>query len=159
MESSFKTEHSALSIQHSARRIQLPVPKDRTRMVSTGRSPSRTLPQLTFRYVHDVVLKNKEVRSALARQTDHIFVVILDPALDDFSIHQLDADRLLLRSQLLQISGFFKGVFGRRIFAPATTLANRIRFSRSTKRHTCILHGREWQTGSGKYDYKCCWWR
>ena len=49
--------------------------------------------------VHDLVLEDEQVGRALARQSNHVLVVVLDPSLDDLAIHQLDRDRLLFLTQ------------------------------------------------------------
>ena len=67
-----------------------------------------------LRNVHDFVLEDEQIGRALAGEAHHILVVILDPSLDNLAVHQLNADALLLLSQGLQISGFFKSVVGRR---------------------------------------------
>lgn len=60
-----------------------------------------------FRDVHNLVLKNEKIGSAVASQTHHVLVIILDPASDHLPIHQLDANLLLLLANRLQESGFF----------------------------------------------------
>src|SRR5260370_19219990 len=64
--------------------------------------------------VHNFVLKNEKIGSALARQPHHVLVVILDPAADRLTIHQLHANQLLLLAQSLEEIGFFESLFRRR---------------------------------------------
>jgi hypothetical protein len=64
-----------------------------------------------FGDIHDFVFKDKEVGLFFAGQPDHVFVVILDPAVYDLSIGQLNAHRLLLFRERLKVIGFFRGFF------------------------------------------------
>src|SRR5580698_6937018 len=66
-----------------------------------------------FRDVHDFVLENEEIGLCFASKADHVFVVVFDPAVDDLAIGQLDAHRLLLFGERLQIRGFFRSFLGR----------------------------------------------
>src|SRR5882762_11892534 len=66
-----------------------------------------------FLDIHDLVLVDEEIRRAFAGQTDHVAVVIFDPAVDDFAVGQLHAHRLLLFAEELQVRSFFKRVFSR----------------------------------------------
>src|SRR6266700_2338560 len=66
-----------------------------------------------FSDVHNFVFEDKKIGLPLTRQPDHILVVVLNPAAHHFSISQLDADRLLLFSQGLQVSCLFR-CLGRR---------------------------------------------
>ena len=82
------------------------------------------------------MFEDKKIGLPLARQPDHIFVVVLDPTAHDFPISQLDADRLLLFSQGLQVSRLFRR-FGRR--RSSSLLAG---WSFSMEWHNGIVHGR-----------------
>src|SRR5882757_1147967 len=64
-----------------------------------------------FLDIHDLVLVDEKIRRAFAGQTDHVAVVIFDPAVDDFTVGQLHAHRLLFFAEELQIGSFFKRVF------------------------------------------------
>ena len=89
-----------------------------------------------FGDVHDLVLEDKQIRSTLARQANHVPVVVLDPSLEDLTIHQLDRDRLLFFPDCLQEGRFLKGFFrGRR--PPALGVG--ISLWR-TERHARIVH-------------------
>jgi hypothetical protein len=83
-----------------------------------------------LRYVNDVVLKDKQVRLALAGQAQHVFVVVLDPALDNFSVFQLYGDCGLLFSQHFEVLSFCGGVLRGNGFCLAA----------SRRCHACILH-------------------
>jgi hypothetical protein len=48
-----------------------------------------------FRDGHDFVLEDEKIGTGFASKTDHVAIVRLDPAVDHFSVRQLDADRLL----------------------------------------------------------------
>ena len=48
-----------------------------------------------FADVDNVVLENEEVGLGLARQAQHSLIVVLDPAFDDFAIHQLEPNVFL----------------------------------------------------------------
>ena len=86
--------------------------------------------------IHDLVLEDKQIRSTLARQANHVPIVVLDPSLENLTIHQLDRDRLLLFPDCLQEGRFLKGFFrGRR--APALGIG--ICLWR-TERHARIVH-------------------
>ena len=63
--------------------------------------------------IHNLVLKNEEVRAILARYANHILVVVLDPTPDNFAIRQFQTDNLLLFAQRLQISRFLEGFIRR----------------------------------------------
>src|SRR5260370_1955299 len=82
--------------------------------------------------VHNFVLKNEKIGSALARQPQHVLGVILDPAADRLTIHQLHANRLLLLAQSLEEIGFFESLFRRR--GPAALSG--IRISLCAERHS-----------------------
>jgi hypothetical protein len=85
-----------------------------------------------FRDVHDFVLEYKQIGPRFSRQADHIAVVIFDPAMDHFSIRQLDTDGLLLLSQPLQISCLLRSFVRRRGFP----FARGIRRSLALKWHS-----------------------
>jgi len=90
-----------------------------------------------FRDVHDLVLKNKKIGSALARQPHHIFIVVLDPSRHGLAIHELHAYRLLLFPEGLEESGLFEGFLRRWSPAPLGSIG----ISRRAKRHAGIVHG------------------
>jgi hypothetical protein len=91
---------------------------------------------VVFRDVHDFVLEDEQIWGALPCQADHVPVVVLDPALHSLTIHQLDGDGLLLLTQILQKSCFFKGIFWRRC-PPAFGVGIPVR---SAERHAGIVH-------------------
>ena len=86
--------------------------------------------------VHDLVLEDEQVRRTLPGQTDHVLVVVLDPSLNDLSVHQFDGDRLLFFAESFQEGRFFKRIFRRR---SAAALGVRIPMG-SAKRHARIVH-------------------
>src|ERR1035438_1888819 len=55
-----------------------------------------------FGDVDDFMLENEEVRTIIAGHADHIFVVVLDPAANDFPVSEFEADDLLLLAERLQ---------------------------------------------------------
>src|ERR1700685_1480084 len=99
-------------------------------------SRSLFLPAPILGNVHNLVLEDKKVGSALARQPDHPAVVILNPPADHLPIHQLDINRLLFLAQGLQKTSFFEGVFRRRSPSPLPRIGPALRM----KRHPLILH-------------------
>src|SRR5712691_8504497 len=106
------------------------------------RKPEAEKPRLfpssaIFGDIHDLVLKNKKIGSAFARQPHHVLVVILDPAADSLTIHKLHANRLLLLAQSLKEAGFFEGLFRRR----GPTALSGVRVSLRAERHRKIVHG------------------
>ena len=56
----------------------------------------------SFGDVQDVVLEDEQIRVALARQAEHVLVVILNPTLDDLSVFELDGDLSLLFPSFLR---------------------------------------------------------
>ncbi len=89
-----------------------------------------------FRDVHDLVLEDEQVGSALAGQPNHIPVVILDPAADRLAIQQFHGNRLLLFSQRFKESSFLIGVFRRRRAAPLGGIGIPL----GAERHSWIVH-------------------
>src|SRR4051794_34234752 len=85
-----------------------------------------------FRDVHDLVLEDKKIRLVFAGQPDHIFVVVFDPAANNFAIRQLDGYRFLFFSERLQVGSFFRSLFGRR----RPSFARGATGSLSVKRHS-----------------------
>src|SRR5229473_7714697 len=69
---------------------------------SGNRTPRLFPSSAIFGDIHDLVLKNKKIGSAFARQPHHVLVVIFYPAADSLTIHQLHANRLLLLAQSLK---------------------------------------------------------
>src|SRR3954452_1825014 len=63
-----------------------------------------------FRNVQNFVLEDEQVWFAFAGKTDHIFVVVFDPALHHFAAHQLHGNRFLLLAEKLQVQGFFESL-------------------------------------------------
>ena len=61
----------------------------------------------------DLLFINEKVWLAVARQANHAIVEILDPALHDFAVVQLDHDLHLALTQTAQIQRFLAG-FSRR---------------------------------------------
>ncbi len=45
------------------------------------------LPSVVFRDVHDFVLVDEQIRRTLARHSNHVPVVVLDPTADQLAIH------------------------------------------------------------------------
>jgi len=58
------------------------------------------------------VLEDEQIRVVLARQAEHVFVVILNPTLDDLSVFELDGDGSLLFPQFFEVSGLSRGLLG-----------------------------------------------
>src|ERR1051326_3277320 len=87
----------------------------------------------SFGDVHDVVLEDEQIGIALARQAEHVFVVILNPALDGLAIFQLDGNGSLLFPQIFQVIGLSRGVLGWSRLGTARVAP--------WKTHTDILHG------------------
>lgn len=90
-----------------------------------------------FRNVHNLVLKNKKIGSAFARQPHHVLVVILDPPAHGLTVHQLHADRLLFLAQSLEEISFFESLFRGR--GPAAL--GGVGISLRAERHRGIVHG------------------
>lgn len=90
-----------------------------------------------FRDVHNLVLEDEKVGSALTGQAHHMLIVVLDPAAHRLTIHQLDADRFLLLAQSFKKAGFFEGLFWRR--GPAAL--GGVGVSLRAERHAGIVHG------------------
>jgi len=123
-------------------------PKDFLPQRSLRKHPQRTrrrnfalfAPSAVFRDVHDFVFKDKQIGLVFASQTDHVFVVIFDPASDHFSIRQLDAHRLLFFSERLQVGRLLRCLLGR----GRPSLSRRARCSLSLKRHSDYFTRRAW---------------
>src|SRR6202521_4615853 len=119
-----------------------------------ARCRSSILPAL--RDVHDLMFKNEEIRLVLARQPDHVPIVVFDPAVDDFAVRQLDADWLLLFAQRLQIRGLLRGFFGRSDLCFARCGGTCF----SVKYHNSILHAAAWLALAGvhrsRFDARPC---
>ena len=90
-----------------------------------------------FRDVHDFVLEDEQIWRAFARQANHIFVVVFDPAVDGLPVHQFERDWLLLLAQRLQESSFLECIFRRR--SPAALCGIGISLW-SAERHAGIVH-------------------
>src|ERR1700730_16413045 len=65
-----------------------------------------------FRDVHDLVFEDKQIGLVFAGHSDHILVVVFDPAADDFAVRQLDAYGLLFFSERLQVCRLLRGLLG-----------------------------------------------
>src|SRR5579863_6124792 len=90
-----------------------------------------------FSDVHDFVFEDEEIGFLFASKADHVLVVVLDPAVYDFSIGQLYADWFLLFGEGFQVCGFFGSFLRRR----GLWLAGEARRALSMKCHENILHG------------------
>src|SRR5580693_6387484 len=86
--------------------------------------------------VHNFVFKNEKIRPVLARQPDHILIVIFDPAVNDFAVGQFDPDRFLFLPQRLQIRGLLRGLLGRSALGFPGSGGTCL----SVECHTSILH-------------------
>src|SRR6266852_1860435 len=119
--------------------------RDNKASTSTGGPDARSrapeagllVPSAIFGDVHDLMFEDEQVGRTLAGQTHHVLVVVLDPAANDLSIHQLDVHRLLLLAQSLEEGRFFESILGRRRPAPLDGIG--IPWRR-TERHTGIVH-------------------
>ena len=80
-----------------------------------------------FLDVHDFVFVNKKIGRAFASKADHVAVVVLNPAVDDFAISELHAYGLLFFAEQLQVGSFFKRIFGGDNFSLVGTVIRRIR--------------------------------
>src|SRR5689334_15164746 len=69
-----------------------------------------------LRQIGNLIFVDEQVRLSLSSKPQHIAIVILNPAPQSFSVHQLQRDRGLLLRQLLQIRCFFVRALGRRSF-------------------------------------------
>src|SRR5580692_8087702 len=65
----------------------------------------------------DLLLVNKQIRPALARQADHAVVEVFNPPRDALAIAQLHCHRHLLVREKAQIGSFLSGIAGRRRLA------------------------------------------
>src|SRR5690348_13124622 len=91
------------------------------------------------RVLHDVhyfVFEDEEIRLPFPRKSDHVLVVVFDPAMDHFPIRELDGDWFLLFAQGLQIYGLLRSLLGR----SDLRLSGSRRTCLSVKCHTSILH-------------------
>ena len=87
--------------------------------------------------VHDLVLENEKIGRALAGQSDHVLVKILDPSLDGLAVHEFDRYRLLLLSNGLEEQCLLIGVLRRG--RPAALLVV-VALLLAMKRHAGIVH-------------------
>src|ERR1700691_2563439 len=101
-----------------------------------ARIPPLLLAAAVFGNVHDLVLVNEQVGHSFARQPHHVLVIIFNPSAHGLTIHQLDADRLLLLPQGFEEASFFKSLLRRR--RPPSL--GGIRISLRAKRHDRIVH-------------------
>jgi hypothetical protein len=71
----------------------------------TFTEPFQNPPELfflcVFGDVDDFMLEDEKVRTIVAGDADHILVVVLDPAADDFSVGEFEIDDLLLLAERL----------------------------------------------------------
>jgi len=121
-------------------------PKARAREHSVGTGPKKRDVAETARLflfpavlsdVHDLVLKDKKIRPAIARQPHHVPVVVFDPAAEGLAIHELDGNWLLLFPQRLEEGRFLERVFRR--WSPAAFRGVGTALRRA-KGHAGIVH-------------------
>src|SRR5208282_385346 len=100
-----------------------------------------------FRDVHDFVLEDEEIGRSLARQANHVLVVILDPSGNGLAVHQLQRNCFLLLSKRLEVCRFLEGIFRRR----RSGVLDGFRIPLwSTQRHADIVHNALWPGEPGE---------